>query len=461
MASKRRGGRLGSLGFVLFLLGCGGTDLPLAPTRPPQPFDEVKKEISRLRALPFLREVTLETKKLEEIGALSAASIEDITEEKSSSMAEIYQRLGLLTDGADFRKGLAELQLLRQGVYYDSPRQKIVVSQEPLKPDRAFLRFPGRTNEETTKQLLLAHALAHALQDQHFQWRARIRSRNTQDSRLPLRAVMHGDAVLVGLAYLAAREENGKEQIIDAVKRLFRLSTALERELPVLPDVLRQKLAFEYLYGSQFVAWAYAHKGWDGVNRLFLQPPVSAAQILHPEEYYVKRGEPLRIIPWKLLRQPGAQRIDQETMGEFTLRLLLAQTVAGEEAERIAAGWLGDTLLALRNGKELILGWVIAWESPAGAREFLGAYRRVLERRYGRVLDAASAGNDTLVSREGTHPLLLQIKDTFVFVLDGMAAPGSTEVAAGLWEELETTKEAPQIPFDQVRRFQGLASLRK
>ncbi|MBI2360005.1 MAG: hypothetical protein HYV04_14110 [Deltaproteobacteria bacterium] len=461
MAPNRWGGRLCSLGFVLVLLGCGETDLPVSPTRPPQPFDEVKTEISRLRGLPFLREVALETKNREEIGSLSAEPVEDIAEEKSSLMAEIYQRLGLLTDGADFSKDLVELQLFRHSVYYDGARQKIVVPQEPLKPARAFLRFPGKISEETTKQLLLAHALAHALQDQHFQWRARIRSRNTQDSRLPLHAVMQGDAILVGLAYLAARKESGKEQIVDAVKSLFRASPAFERELSVRPDLLRQKLAFEYLYGSQFVLWAYSHKGWDGVNRLFLRPPVSTAQILHPEKYYVKREEPLRIIPWKLLRQSGAQKIDQETLGEFTLRLLLAQTAGREEAEKVAAGWLGDTLLALRNGDELILGWVIAWESQAGAREFLGAYRRVLERRYGPVFDATSAGNDTLVSREGAHPLLLQIKDNFVFVLDGMPAPRSIEVAAGLWDELETTRDAPQIPFDQVRRSQGLASFRK
>jgi hypothetical protein len=260
MALNRWGSRLCSLSFALVLLGCGETDFGFFPTRPPQPFDEVKKEISRLRGLPFVHEVTLETKKLEEIGSLLAEPDGNATEEKSSLMAEIYTRLGLLTEAADLSKDLVELQRFRHSIHYDARRRKIVVPQEPLKPDLAFLRFPGRTSEETTKQLLLAHALAHALQDQHFQWRARIKSRNTTDSRLTLRAVTQGDAVLVGLAYLAARERGDKEEIIDAVKNLLRLSTALERGLSFLPELLRQKLAFEYLYGSQFVLWAYSHK---------------------------------------------------------------------------------------------------------------------------------------------------------------------------------------------------------
>ncbi|MBI2090073.1 MAG: hypothetical protein HYT78_15270 [Deltaproteobacteria bacterium] len=461
MALNRWGGRLCSLSFALVLLGCGETDFSFIPTRPLQPFDEVKKEISRLRGLPFVHEVTLETKKLEEIGSLLAEPVENASEEKSSLMAEIYTRLGLLTEAADLSKDLVELQRFRHSIHYDARRRKIVVPQEPLKPDLAFLRFPGRASEETTRQVLLAHALTHALQDQHFQWRARIKSRNTTDSRLTLRAVTQGDAVLVGLAYLAAREQGGKEEIIDAVKNLFQLSTALERGLSFLPELLRQKLAFEYLYGSQFVLWAYSHKGWDGVNGLFSRPPRSTAQILHPEKYYVTRAEPLHIIPWKLLRQSGAQKIVEETLGEFTLRLLLSQILSKAEAERVAAGWTGDTLLAFRDGEELILGWVIAWENPAEARGFFAAYRRVLEKRYGPVLEASSAGNDALVSREGAHPLLLQIKDNFVFVLDGMPAPRSTEVAAGLWAELETTREPPQVPFDLVRRSQGPASTRK
>lgn len=461
MALNRRGGRLCSLSVLLLLLGCAEPDLGSFPSRPPQPFDEVKREISRLRGLPFLEEVTLETHKLEEIRSLLAEPVGDAARKNSSSMAEIYKRLGLLPQAADFTKDLIDLRLFQHLVHYDARRRAIVVPEEPLKPDLASLGFPGGPSEETAKQLLLAHALARALQEQHFQWRARIRSRITKDSELALRAVMQGDAVLVGLAYLAAHEERKKEEPVDAIKRLVRLSTAFERELPHLPELLRHKLAFEYLYGSQFVLWAYSRKGWDGVNGLFSRPPLSTAQIFHPERYYVKRQEPLQIIPWKLLRQFGARKIVEETLGEFTLRLLLARTLAKEEAEKVAAGWTGDTLIAFRDGKELILGWVVAWENPVEARQFLAAYRRFLEKRYGPVSEASSSGGATLISHDGAHPLLLQIKDNFVFLLDGLPAPRSTEVAAGLWGELEATREPQQIPFDLVRRTQGLASARK
>jgi hypothetical protein len=68
---------------------------------------------------------------------------------------------------------------------------------------------------------------------------------------------------------------------------------------------LRQKLTFPFREGSQFVFWALRAKGWPGVDALYGNPPISAAEILHPERYFLLREAPLRFFPAALLGKFG------------------------------------------------------------------------------------------------------------------------------------------------------------
>ena len=448
MALGKLGAKLCLSGAVLLLVGCAGNDFGFLSPRPPQSFEELKKAVSRLRGLPFEQEVSMETQKLEEIRSALSTAIEEESAAQLSTTGEVYKRLGLLPESVDLPKALIDLKFFQQAIRYDARKRSILVPQEPLGTAFALLRSPWRVNEEMAKQILLVHALTHALQEQHFHWQEKIKTRDTPDAKLALRALIQGDAVLVGLAYFTENGEGTKEKILAGVKSLFRLAERLDDELPQFPAVLRQTLALEYLYGSQFVSWAYSRKGWEGVNALLSDPPVSTAQILHPEKYYLKREDPLEIVPWTLIRQFGAQKIVDETLGELMVRHLLAQNLSKEDAEKIAAGWAGDTLMAFRERTDLIIGWVTAWASPSGAQDFAAAFRGGLQRRYGVALVTSPTDADKLIAPEGAHPLLLQTKDNMVLFLDGIPGPHAAEIAAGLWEELETRKAPLRVPFE-------------
>ena len=95
-----------------------------------------------------------------------------------------------------------------------------------------------------------------------------------------------------------------------------------------------------------FVSWAYKSAGWDGVNALLARPPRSTEQVLHPEKYFVKPENPIRV-------QIGAlapylrgewQLAEEATLGEFTIRILAERFVDRAGATAIAAGWDGDRL---------------------------------------------------------------------------------------------------------------------
>ena len=120
-----------------------------------------------------------------------------------------------------------------------------------------------------------------------------------------------------------------------------------------------------------------------------------------------------------------------------------------EEAERAAAGWTGDTLLAVEQGEDLVLAWVSAWDSREDALDFYQSFQRALERRHGTALE--SGGGDIATSRSGP-PLLLQIKENVVFFLDGIPAPRSAAIAEALWSDLETGNEPPSLELGLRRR---------
>lgn len=434
--------------------GCAETDPELILTSPTLSFEELKQRVSQIRGLPFLSEVSLETKTLEEIQALHEKSLlEEHGNERLLQVERIYARLGLLPVATDLRKALLELHLFEKSVHTNYRGKRLVLPQGPLKPGHVFLRSPWTVGDDLAKQLLLSHALTHALHEQHFQWEEKLKKVNTEDWGLALRSLATGDAVLVGLSHLIGDAKENRQKFLEGLSALVRLAAQMDKELPHLPELLRQKAAFQYLEGSQFVLWALSSRGWEGVNRLFSHPPHSTKQILHPEKYYVKKDDPVQITPWAIIRRFSGQKIMEETLGEFLIQVLLAFTLSKEEAVQAAAGWTGDSLLAFQQGEELVLSWVTAWENREEAQEFFRSYRRALEKRYGIILESPSSSGDTFITApQSAHPILLQIRGNFVFFLDGIQPPHSVEIAEGLWRELESGTEPQQIPMDLVRQ---------
>jgi len=418
----------------------------------PLPFEELQERVSRIRGLSFQHKISLETKTVEELRAILERSFsQEQTSRELEQIGRVFKRLGLIPEATELPKALIELRLFQEAAYYDSQSKKIILPRDPLGLRLGFLRFPGSIAEDFASQLLMIHALTHALQDQHFQWQDRLRRRNTLDLGLALRALTRGDAVLMGLAYLAGEAGEKKENIRDGIKTLKRLATQVDRELSHLPELLRELAAFQYLEGSEFVLWAHSLKGWEGVNTLFSQPPASTEQILHPEKYYAKRENPVWITPWSLIRQFGKKKTMEDTLGEFLIRFLLSRSLSKEEAERAASGWAGDALFTFEHKGELVLAWITAWDDEKEALEFYQSYQRALEKRHGVALEAAAERQDTLTAPAHTgHSLLLQIKGNLVFFLDGMAAPRAQEIAGDLWDEIETGSEP--VPLELTHR---------
>lgn len=453
--------KAGLLLFALALLfGCGPKDIHLAAEKTPLTLDQLEQNASRIRGLSFQDKVSLRSRSRNELQALLEKSfLEDYGNETLKQMARVYLRLGLLSQPTDLLKAMVELRLFHQPVYYDPPRRAIVAPEGRWEPGPIFSRSPWR-GEKSTIEIIFAHALAHALQEQNFHIRERARVRNTEDFGLAFRALIEGDATLVGLIQMQGALP--KERVIEELKESLPSVAEIEGAPSDLPGLLRQRAAFEYVQGARFVLWAYSLKGWEGVNSLFLDPPLSSAQLLHPEKYFADKKLPVQIRPWGLIRQMEGRKIIDETLGEFHIRFLLEQSLSKKEAADAAAGWAGDSLLAFEQKGELVLGWITAWENDKEALEFFTHYRRALEKRHGVALETAPADGDSLTApAQGDLSLLLQKRGRFVLFLDGFKPPRSLEVAEEVWKDLEIETEPLQIPFDLARSTGQLSPARR
>lgn len=429
--------------FVLpFLLAsCSPASQRLPAPAPSQKFAELKQKIAQLRGLPFRREVSLNSV-AEATSPLPGKTSVAYGTQPVDRLSRIYKRLGLLPESTDFVKALADYSRLEEIAAYRPETESIVVAPEAARLGRVLA---GESNAKSEK-IAAAFALTHALQEQHFDWHQKARTISPEDRQLALRAVAQGDAVLVGWNYFHEGKQPPSRE--EQARAIGRLSGELEKMAAGLPELLRQKWVFPYIEGSQFVWWAYAAKGWDGVNALFAEPPSSTSQVLHPERYYLQREEPQRIVPWGLMRQIKTTPILEQRLGEALIQVALLSRYSRKESAEIAAGWKGDHLWVYEADQNLVIAWLSVWSNEEHALRFFRTYRDVLERQH-RARFEPTGGGDRLHAETATGgSTVLQREGPIVLLLDGLKLPRARELAEGIWRDLDVGTPPELMPFD-------------
>jgi hypothetical protein len=152
------------------------------------------------------------------------------------------------------------------------------------------------------------------------------------------------------------------------------------------------------------------------VNRLFENPPQSTAQILHPEKYQAGIA-PVAVALPDLAAALGAgwQELDQDVLGEIDHRILIAQYLDRDIAERAADGWAGDRFALLGRGDQTAVAVSTRWDTLADVREWLAAYREALQARYGASLRVLADAPDRIAweTPDGVQILRADATSTF------------------------------------------------
>jgi hypothetical protein len=437
--------RCTACGFAIILsialTSCFTAKPQLPPQATPTAFAALSQDLAKFRGLQIRRDIFLagDTPNVGEIHSHGPFTLHEVE--------RVYRSLGLLPNNIELAKALAEYRKLVQLVFYDAAQGSV-----SLAPEAVRLSTSGIARAyDSAGEAPLGFAIITALQEQNFQWQQKLTSVYFEDRRLAFRALAIGDAMLTILAR-ADRSSDRKFSATDLATGQ-RFARELEKSAARLPEFLRQKLLFPFREGIQFAYWAYDARGWPGVNALYADPPVSTAQIRHPEKYFIQREMPKRFFPAALLASIKNGTVVEQSLGEELIRALLATTHSGKIASETAAPWRGDQLFAFEEGEELTTAWYSSWASVAEATAFQKVYRIVLEKRQRVRFDSAGGNSDRQdgQSRDG-RAVTLQVNGPVVLFLTGVPAHRLNEFADKAWQDLEIDSELTAASFDLAKR---------
>jgi hypothetical protein len=254
------------------------------------------------------------------------------------------KRLGLLPPDADYKKLVIDLLTDQIAGFYDPVEQQL------------YIAGWQQAGMEMFQDILMAHEIDHALQDQHFGLRTFMRpDKGNSDATVARQALVEGDGTALMFEYMMhsmGMEMPWADQKTTAMMSEQMSSAMAGSAMAGVPLVLREGLIFPYMSGLAFVAHFRKHHPWKRIDAIYKKPPLSTEHILHPEKYLAYE-RPDEIKAGAIAALAGHQRVYDNVNGEFGLTIFLRQHVRArrgdeqairEKAERATAGWGGDRL---------------------------------------------------------------------------------------------------------------------
>lgn len=420
--SSRRNPKIPAI--VLFLLSLGGCIGELARNPQAESRDVVealRERVSDVRGLKFTAPVSFAVESRDGIKDLLESNLGRGPGGKSMDTSLAYAKLGLVPRGTDLRTGSLNYYSAQTLAFYDSERKRIVYvgslsDRQGMLPDGA--------------ERIIVHELTHALQDQHFALGDRLRSLKNSDAALSLRSLAEGDAMVTEQAYSFGGLTEG---VPDYVRQVLD-GTEDGQATFGAPAMVADKLRFQYWAGARFVLHFIGKNSWLPIDLIYQRPPLSTAQILHPEKYFAAPDPPTEITLNGLSGLFAAEwtEIENDTLGELMVQCLAKQYLGPEAAAEIATGWNGDRFIAYRNGDDVAFIWATLWDSVNDAREFSDGYRKI-----------AAMKNRSQPS--STEPYV-EVRDRAVIVLEGLDGNQVENSIGAVWAKMELQKTDFQPP---------------
>ncbi len=289
--------------------------------------------------------------------------------ERLAADEEIYKLLGLIDEDADLRE--LSGSLFGEGIagYYDPRDGRLRVVEG------------AGTGNRVLEEMVLAHELTHALEDQRFGLET---APSTDDRTLARTALHEGTATALMYAYV--------QRHFSAEETLGGLLSSAFQDTGGLPPFLQAVVLYPYLGGEQFVSELLRRAGgrWDLVDTAYeLRPPSSTEQVLHPAAYFdADEPMPVRLRVGAVLGDAW-ERAHAGVWGELQTRELLGGASAA------AAGWGGDRYELWRAGGASVLVMRWRWDTLGDATEFAQRLREI----------AAELDGAAVARRDGTVTL--------------------------------------------------------
>jgi len=360
------------------------------PLKHPVPCDFITKD----KINKFLNDRVKEVAKPEEIRA------EELT----------LKKFGLVPNDFDLAKNTVDLLTEQAAAFYDYDKKKLFITD---------------STPSDTREPVLAHELAHAIADQNYNLAKFIRQgRKSDDGSTARLAVMEGQATWLMSEFLARKVGQSLKDSPTLLAMMSSVNDGGSGKYPVFdnsPLYLRLSLVFPYTKGMLFQNAVHDKDSQYGFAEVFLKPPVSTQQIMHPEKYFsgVKPTEP--DLPDPHLPK-GYKSLVGGTLGELEHSIMLEQFSGKETAEKLAPHWRGSTFALVENKKlgRVVLLYAVEWDTEDAARDYTSAYRKQMQQKW-KKFEVTSDAPDALDGAGDDGRFELRRKGAVVTSVEGLA----------------------------------------
>lgn len=375
----------------------------------------IKDGLSAITGLPFKHDVPYALINKDQLRMYLEQRLHDTMKPEDVRIQELaLKMLGLIPADFDLRKNTLDLLTEQAAAFYDYNQKKLFILEDA-----------GGSAEE---RVALVHELAHALADQHFHLAKYIHEgMHSDDSASARQAVMEGQATWLMAAYIS-RLGGGRPEVPESLLEQMKqgIQGSAGAQYPVFsqaPLYIRQSLVFPYADGLAFQDAVFQNLGREGFSEVFLRPPKSSGQILHPERYLGRGGVVIPDPP----PPPDARefrRLAEGTLGELDFRVLLEQYTDPKDGDALAAHLAGGSfeLFEHKHQKFPMLGVASAWDSPDSAAQYLAACRRILEGKW-KTLEITSETPSLIEGRGDSGYFRVWLDGDVVHQLEGRRTP--------------------------------------
>ncbi|MGH9584496.1 MAG: hypothetical protein ACRD4O_16355 [Bryobacteraceae bacterium] len=290
---------------------------------------------------------------------------------------------GLVPRNFDLKKSTLDLLTEQAAAFYDYDTKKL------------YLLNSDPPEDETTT---LAHELAHALADQHFNLGRFIDEEPSNDDEdLAHTSVVEGEASWLMIAYDLKLAGDPPVPTPEMLKSVLDSNEDSSDDYPILkssPLYIQQSLLFPYTEGALFFNAVFKRVGKQAFTAVFTNPPVDSAQVMQPEKYFL-HSAPLRPRLPKLDVPGGSKKVAGGVFGEFDHEMLMRQYLGEAEARALSPHLLGGTYVIVAAGKQRqpVLEYASAWDTPQHASRFFADYEEILKGKWTSCDPTVSSGS--------------------------------------------------------------------
>ncbi|HNY30130.1 MAG TPA: hypothetical protein PKO15_04505 [Fibrobacteria bacterium] len=324
----------------------------------------IQDDLSRLRNLPFDAPVISRWVKRERLMVL-LDSIEaanpgkpDTTTGPHPTETELFVALDLMDAAKSAEEEQRKFDGDNIGGFYVTGTGKFWLVEDPDQP-------------EEVSYTLIAHELAHALQNLNF-WDT-LRRGAGYDEHLALQHLVEGEAEYLGDLWSL------RPSTIEAFEAKYRPITldfildAARNDHPTTPLALTLPIYSHYWVGEWSIHDQRKALGWSSIDELHRNAPRSTKRMLHP----FAGADALTIAEWPedvFRNRPGLVPLGSDRLGEVYLAAMLhwrAPSLAWR-----SSSWKGDRFWLWRAGDSLhhIAAGRIRFETAADATQFLSKW---------------------------------------------------------------------------------------